>query len=72
MWVRSQDNKVLEDVNGFLISVNNTKEIYGRVNIETVIKLGTYESEKRAFEVLDDIEKLIGARIRDVYKMPDI
>lgn len=60
LWIRNQDKTILQKVDNLLISDGNNKE--GTFNIYTSsvlaqIVLGRYKTEKRALEVLDEIQE---------------
>ena len=67
MWIRSQDKDCLVDVKGFsIIDYYSKKEPkYEIVGISVDSKrwsLGTYNTEEKAMEVLDELEnRIIGA-----------
>ncbi|MGF7059246.1 hypothetical protein [Brassicibacter mesophilus] len=90
MWIRSQNKSSLAKANKLLIEKTNDK--YSIVQTDavnpvikffktigttsTVIRLGTYETEERAIEVLDQIQDFISCdgEMNDckfrVFKMP--
>ena len=51
MWVRSQNNKILSDVEQF--EVMNNGQIWDRIKDD---KLGEYGTDEKAILVLNDIE----------------
>lgn len=60
MWIRSQDNEKLVNVDYVSISEYIQNRIYGDSGMsDAVIMLGEYESKERAIEVLDDIQRRI-------------
>jgi len=60
MWIRSQDKKVLSNINQIEVIDN---EIY-----ENVL-LGQYETKERAIEILDNIQTAIICDVK-VFEMP--
>jgi hypothetical protein len=65
MLIRTQDKRMLIPINNLVIALNygNLKEVVAYSpnsdNENNYYNLGTYESEDRALEVLDDIEKTL-------------
>ena len=63
MWIRSQDKLGLFEMKGFKIREhgfeNGTKEYLVLGNDNLYNHLGTYKSEERALEILDEISKQI-------------
>lgn len=67
MWIRSQDGRRLVQVSYlYLVSVLNSSDeecietrIQGGATDEADFELGTYETEERALEVLDEIQNQI-------------
>ena len=55
LWIRSQDKKVLVKINN--IWVNENSVIY--TDSYPDMWLGAYKSEKRALEVLDEIQNIL-------------
>ena len=55
LWIRSQDKKVLVKINNIWVDENGI--IY--TDSYPDMWLGAYKSEKRAIEVLDEIQKLL-------------
>ena len=67
IWIRSQDRKVLTVVNSVDIHYNQINyDIWGN---DTDYELGTYPTEERAMEVLDDIQSAIEKQLK-VFQMP--
>ena len=57
LWIRSQDKRNLVKIDYIYLSDD---EILGyTATIDRTIKLGTYKTEQRAREILDDIQKLV-------------
>lgn len=56
LWIRSQDRDYLEKVEKIYLWENSFKEY----QIDGKSELGTYKTKKRALEVLDEIQKIIG------------
>lgn len=56
LWIYSQDKKYLQEIKGVK---NNKSSIWGYSYTDTGILLGTYESEERAMEVLEEIKSII-------------
>ena len=56
MWIRSQDRKAIINIDVFYIEKDGRKWMVGS---ERCINLGTYPTEERALEVLDEIQKEI-------------
>ncbi|URZ06437.1 hypothetical protein [Clostridium felsineum] len=85
MWIRSQDKRILVNANSINLNYANSDEILGYVNSERVGNpLGRYETEKRALEVLDEIQVQIQSCVsfdkmqgptrtfmQPVYQMPE-
>lgn len=75
MWVRTQDEDVLIDVNDFSIVVENgIYEIKGnRTMVNTEMEeywpLGQYKTKEKALEALDALQNRI-SRFQSVYPMP--
>lgn len=83
MWIRTQDKLGLFESKGVKIREhafeNGTKEYLVLGNDNLYNHLGTYKSEERAIEVLDEIQKLLIAMPRTeipfndiVYQMPEV
>ena len=82
MWVRSQDKSCIVDAKGFSIIdycsygdyYSNKEPKYETVGISVDGKrwsLGTYNTEKKAMSVLDELEnRIIGAE-DDIFQMPE-
>ena len=64
LWVRSQDRKRLLKVD--LLSI---KDFFNIVSDDFYV-LGTYETEERALEVLDEIQGKIVEGMIKIYEMP--
>lgn len=66
LWIRSQDKEELVCVHN-RIFINNATGIGYQIKIDFLIDefivLGTYETEERALEVLDEIEEIIETQI---------
>lgn len=58
LWIRSQNKKVLTVVNELYVSKDEPREIWTQLG-EYAVWLGGYETEERALEVLDEIQKTI-------------
>lgn len=68
LWIRSQDKEKLEKCNSVNINYYEKKyHIYGNIAL-----LGFYTTKERAFEVLDEIQRLIVENADNtlVYEMP--
>lgn len=63
LWIRSQDRKVLTKVNDVEMDVYDFKRKVIKCNLGTCLNdshvLGTYESEERSLEVLDEIQNIL-------------
>lgn len=61
MWIRSQDKLSLRNYNGVFIDQTNRKVICGDANecSESWFFIGTYSSEERALEVLNNIQEVM-------------
>lgn len=79
IWVRSQDKLCLMRIDALpIINHDEGERIWSIIGIgKFQYKLGTYESESRTIEVLDEIQKLLIALPRTeipfndiVYQMP--
>lgn len=80
LWIRSQDRKTLMKITRLYEFSNSIFSIDSR---ENEIILGTYKKEKRALEILDEIEELdtdkkniivsgyFGNLIKITYEMPE-
>ncbi len=75
LWIRSQDRDYLEKVE----KIYFWKVSHGQYAIEGNGELGRYKTEKRALEVLDEIQRLMKASLIDknldgygivIYEMP--
>lgn len=79
LWIRSQDKKILMLINTVALAEDEVGSIIG-YGIDGRVKtlLGTYETEERALEVLDEIQKMDFAKNENVkltnygyvYEMP--
>lgn len=58
LWIRTQDKKTLMKVNRIEVEENYIV-CYEDDNDDLVIYMGEYNSEKRALEVLDEIQKIL-------------
>ena len=68
LWIRSQDGLRLAKMDSIIINVRNKKEItsnysYTSDGFEKDIPLGEYNSEERALEVLDEIQRILQPKI---------
>lgn len=66
MWVRSQDRKILTNIDDLAIDGDN--QMWGDCCL-----LGKYSSEEKALKVLDEIQELIYFNAKDngfTYQMP--
>ena len=62
MWIRSQDRLRLLDIKAIYACANNPTEIEGVIanTIDDIgFPLGTYKTEARALEVLDEIQEIV-------------
>ena len=74
LWVRSQDKRILQKVDNIFLDANyEDKRIstYDGDNVE----LGTYKTEERALQVLDEIQEYMNFDIKlkletCIYEMP--
>ena len=58
LWIRTQTNKTLVKVNHIAIRGEDTLVYYGNdLDLDKYVTLGKYETEKRALEILDEIQK---------------
>lgn len=64
LWVRTQDKKALIPINKM---ITNTCE---GLFYDGII-LGVYETEKRALEILDEMETTMFCKQTNLYKMPE-
>lgn len=70
MWIRSENRKLLTNVNSIYIERLNSN--YAIFECEKNV-LGTYKSEKRCIKILDDIqEKMFNCDKNYVYEMPSV
>lgn len=76
LWIKSQKNYEA-DIVPRLIKVNDIWLDYCGENdsyyilANNGIEIGYYQSEKRALEVLDDIERFIISINHEIYQMPE-
>lgn len=74
LWVRSQDKRILQKVDNIFLDANYENKRISTYDGES-IELGTYETEERALQVLDEIQNYILLPNIDnsayVYKMPE-
>lgn len=66
MWVRSQDRKILTNIDD--LAIDGANQIWGDCCL-----LGKYSSEEKALKVLDEIQELIYFNAKDngfTYQMP--
>lgn len=74
LWIRSQDKTALTSVDNICAIENRIVFIPNRVNGRAT--LGKYKTEKRALEVLDEIQKLIAGKticnFNGMYKPEDM
>ena len=67
LWIRSQDKKMLIKNDALAVEPSVQYEVITNgFNI-----LGKYQSEKRALEVLDEIQTYISEKFAEVYDMPE-
>ena len=64
LWIRSQDRLRLAKMDSVIINARNKKEItsnysYSSDGYEKDIPLGEYDTEERALEILDEIQKIL-------------
>lgn len=60
LWIRSQDKKQLLKVNdGLYIANGFTDETDSFIEIKNAGHIGRYKTEKRALEILDEIQRKI-------------
>lgn len=77
LWIRSQDREELRPNPRLGIEKNmNSWYIVDRYAFDSSYALGRYKTEKRAIEVLDEIQDLlqnayVGGSNRIVYQMPE-
>lgn len=86
LWIRSQDRKRLIKPNRLHVKVDpRSREGYIFESANS-LRYGTYESEERALEVLDEIEEHLdylnignidrvddkGFRVSTIYQMPEV
>lgn len=76
MLIRSQDKKMIFDMSGCTLSINLENEIVGFSNNiqdeDTPMKLGEYQTEERAIEVLDEICNRYESNKNRVFQMPEV
>lgn len=59
LWVRSQDKKRLISVTNLYIPISRNGEDFSIYTFDTDVMLGTYKTEERALEVLDEIQNFM-------------
>lgn len=71
MWVRSQDRKLLIDVDNIYVGMGfgDKVEIY-KIGEHFNYHLGWYSDEKKALKVLDAIEDSLESPYNYVFQMP--
>ncbi len=73
LWIRSQDKRILSKVGELEVEKINKATCWSICNDENCF--GSYETEERALEILDDIQNLFETRGTDVphmvYNMPE-
>lgn len=57
LWIRSQDRTILAKIDNVCVMENRIVFIPSKSNGRAT--LGTYKTEKRALEVLDEIQKIL-------------
>lgn len=65
LWVRSQDRRILQKVDNIFLDANYDNKRICSYDNDSEIELGTYETEKRALEVLDEIQKQFDFKIEN-------
>ena len=71
LWIRSQDKRQLLKVNDGLYIANgfdDTDDTF--IGIKNVGHIGRYVEEKRALEVLDEIQNLLQPKIKYIQEEP--
>lgn len=64
LWIRSQDKENLIKATGLRVL---EKSVQMRGEVLGVLTIGTYKTEERALEVLDEIQNLIIAKNNMIY-----
>lgn len=59
LWIRSQDKKILEKCEDLFSAYYSSKKSYAICSHKNMVTLGLYKTEKRALEVLDEIQNMI-------------
>ena len=73
LWIRSQDRMNLVQIKQISINYYNNKQIIANYNGCYYELLGTYETNERALEVLDEIQAYINSDVMfnlNVFEMP--
>lgn len=65
LWIRSQDKNILCEVIHLELSTSKLS-ILGLNKVHYGVVLGTYKTEERALEVLDEIQSILN--LKDMYK----
>lgn len=63
MWIRSQDRKILTEINN--LDIDDISQIWDGSSL-----LGKYSSEEKALKLLDEIQKQIEYPYNKVFQMP--
>lgn len=63
MWIRSQDRKILTEINN--LDIDDINQILDGSSL-----LGKYSSEEKALKLLDEIQKQIEYPYNEVFQMP--
>lgn len=63
MWIRSQDRKILIEINN--LDIDDINQIWDGSSL-----LGKYSSEEKALKVLDEIQKRTEYLYPKVFQMP--
>lgn len=58
LWIRSQDKKILQKTDALFISHTN-ENVWSICENQNFTKYGTYKTEEKALEVLDEIQNII-------------
>ena len=61
LWIRSQDRRILQKTDNIFLNANyDNKRISSyNYNDDSETELGTYETEERALEILNEIQETI-------------
>lgn len=59
LWIRTQDRSDLLKVIGFKTNYPLSNAIQGITETNLALTLGVYETEKRALELLDEIQNIL-------------